>query len=674
MRPGRTEDLSMGKTAIAVLIGAVLCGTAQAASRQDGAPMTWGGRTAHPAVVNPVLGQDGRANMDFSRGLDGWSHRDRRWRAENGVGRNGSAAAVWEGTDGRTDEQLKRTFPVEAGGVYRVGVWAKTVDLLLDRNPSKPILCCAYSDPNGKYLGSFWANEVVDNLSKTDGWRYYEGTTPPLPSGAANLNVTLTFRDGTEGKVIFDDLSIEQLASEPIAYLMSSRYRDEGSDGKVDFHALLQLNLVRHPLETLRPVFRYRDAKGDVKETAPAVLEPGEASLSLDVTDLAIGRQDVRLVVRTADGGTLAEASCPFTRLAEPPRSHVRLDGFGRTWVDGRKFFPLGFYSPGDSQPSRWAPYYAQLTNGVINCLLPYREVSLKTIREFDAAGVKTVYSLREWLWGTRCCKRDFRSHDASLAKIREIVRELRNEPGIIAWYVMDEAPLSQAPFLNELKGILHEVDPDRPLYAVTDKPYDIRQFAAGFDVMGMDPYPIGNHGGARIDIASKWPLQAAAEAWNARPMWQVPQTFNWWWERKTEVNPEHRFPRRDELANMCYQAIAAGANGLISFDMAGTTRKDKDGTTGFARTVEIYREIGSHVDLFLSDPGPSVKSAPAGAIVRTWRREDGSVSALVVNTTRDALSGKMVCGGLPERTVELPPLGYGILNITGENPRGEEK
>ncbi len=605
-----------------------------------------------------------KQNLDFSRGLEGWTHRDPRWRVEATSGRSGSEAAVWKGENGKFAEQLKRSFAVEAGGIYRVGVWAKTVDFTQHGVATKPVLCCGYSDRNGKYLGSFWANEVIDNISCTDGWRYFEGTTPPLPSGATTLSVSLTFRDGASGTVLFDDLSIERLGCEPIAYVTSSRYRDEGFDGTVDFHALLQINLVKYPLETLRPVFRYTDASGKQSEVSPTVLKPNEASVTLRVADLAKGRQDVRLVVRTADGKTVAEAACPFTRLSNMPQSHVRFDGHGRTWVGGKKFFPLGFYSPGDWDPKRWAPYYAQLTNGIINCLLPYREVSVETIRQFDAAGVKTIYSLREWLWGTRCCKRDYRTREASLAKIREIVNELKDEPGIVAWYVMDEAPLSQISFLAELKEMLHQIDPDRPVYAVTDKPYDIRQFAATFDVVGMDPYPVGNHGGAKIDIASKWPIQAAEATWHSRPMWQVPQTFNWWWERKTEVNPEHRFPRRDELANMCYQAIAAGANGLVAFDLAGTTRKDKDGTTGFVRTREIYQELKSRIDLFLSDPGPAVSTMPEGTVVRTWCRDDGTVSALVVNTTRSDVSGALVCRGQERKKIDLPALGYAVIDL----------
>ena len=609
-------------------------------------------------------------NMDFSRGLDGWSHVDQRWSVDPDKGRNRSAAAVWKGSDGQYDEQLKRSFPVEAGNIYRVGVWAKTVDLKLNGMPTKPILCCGYSDKNGKYLGSFWGSEVMDNATDTDGWRYYMGITPPLPSGAALLTVALTFRGGVAGTVLFDDVGIERVGSKPIAYVVSSRYRDEAVDGSVVFHSLLQLNLVKHPIASLRPEFRYRAADGRARKIAPSVLKAAEASVSLNVADLAMGRQNIIFVIRDASGEVVAEASCPFTRLAKPRLSHVWFDEHGRTWVEGKKFFPLGFYSPGDGNPQRWAPYYAHLTNGVINCLLPYYDVSLETIRQFDKAGVKTIYSLREWIWGARRCKRDCQSHDASLAKIQDVVRKLRNEPGIIAWYVMDEAPPSQAAFLSELRGVLHEVDPGRPAYAVTDKPYDVRQFVASFDVIGMDPYPIGNHTGSKIDIASKWPIQAAEATWHTRPMWQVPQTFNWWWERKTEVNPEYRFPRRDELANMCYQAIAAGANGLVAFDLAGTTRKDKDGTTGFARTLEIYKEIKSQTDLFLSDPGPTVSSMPVGTIARTWRRENGTVSALVVNTTRDPAGGELACSGCERLQVNLPALGYLVTTLKEIQPK----
>ena len=604
-------------------------------------------------------------NCDFSRGLEGWSHGDPNWSVDATGGRGGSAAAAWKGTSGKFNNQLSRSFAVEGGGVYRVSAWTKTDGLVRNGVATKPILSCGYADAKGRYLGSFWAAEVVDNVAQTDGWRLFEGRTPPLPSGAATLTVLLTFRDGTSGRVLFDDVEFEQLGREPIAYVTSSRYRDEAVDGSVDFHALLQLNLARHPLETLRPVFRYTDAAGTAKEVPPSVLKADEASVTLRVADLKVGRQDVHLVVRTVSGEVIAEAECPFTRFAERPRRRVWIDEHKRTWVDGRRFFPLGLYFAGDKDIATRAAYYARITNGVVNCLLPYEKMSDDAIAACNAVGVKIIYSPRTCIWGSSHCLPEYRSEVASLGRLREVAAELKDNPAILAWYVSDEAPLGQAPFLTKVARALHEADSDHPVYAVTDKPYNVRQFAASFDVVGMDPYPIGNHGDAKIDIASRWPLEAREKTWDAAAMWQVPQAFNWWWERKTEANPDHRYPRRDELANMCYQAIAAGANGLVSFCFSGMIRKDKDGTTGFERTLDVYAEIKAQTDVFLSDPGPTVMSLPTGLVVRTWALDDGTVAVLVVNTTRERVRGEVGIAGFPAWTLDLPALGYRLERLS---------
>ena len=116
------------------------------------------------------------------------------------------------------------------------------------------------------------------------------------------------------------------------------------------------------------------------------------------------------------------------------------------------------------------------------------------------------------------------------------------------------------------VNDLLEEIDPDHPTWAVTDKPKHARALLPCYDVIGMDPYPVGNKGWRNdIGICSGWPREAREGMFDMRPMWQVPQVFNWAWYRKGDNDPppDLRMPTRQEIANMCWQGVAAGANGL---------------------------------------------------------------------------------------------------------------
>ena len=95
--------------------------------------------------------------------------------------------------------------------------------------------------------------------------------------------------------------------------------------------------------------------------------------------------------------------------------------------------------------------------------------------------------------------------------------------------------------------------------------------------------------------------------------------------------------PTREELANMSWQAIAGGANGLVYYayhhivEPRATKNNDDEFTWG--DMCAIARDIKKYEDVLLAKPGIAVKGATDELAVRTWRK-DGCDYMLIVNCT----------------------------------------
>jgi hypothetical protein len=232
------------------------------------------------------------------------------------------------------------------------------------------------------------------------------------------------------------------------------------------------------------------------------------------------------------------------------------------------------------------------------------------------------------------------------MAAIQEEIERVKNHPALLAWYINDESPETQIAALREVNELIRDIDPDHPTWAVTDKPWHARQFLGSYDCLGMDPYPIGNNRGG-IDIGGGWAIEARTGFFDVFPMWHVPQAFNWKWFRKTESNPQHRFPTRQELDSMFWQAIAAGANGLMPYAYHAMLKnlKEEEFDNAMNDVVAVMRTVKKWEQVILSKPGTAVMTDAKKLFCRTWRGEDGEEWLLVANANRKRISASIKMG-----------------------------
>ena len=607
---------------------------------------------------SPPLGNPG-----FERGAANWTIPTSLWRIEEGAGRCGSAALVYENADPSAYTFPQCPVALEPGAVYRYGAWVKT-DSLDDGKKTSPKVSIDYANADGEWIGAEYARAVAP--PDAEGWVRYEGETAPVPATVARGNIFGFVPKGGAGRVRFDDFTIEKVSERLIDVLVTSAYRNEADDGEVSFVATLFLDSKSMSLDSLAPVFAFTAPDGTKAEVAPAVFDAAHAAISIDVSRLGHGSNPVAFILRTREGRELARAEIAFTRGCAPRR--VSFDRHGRTLVEGRPFFPLGMYAR-DVTPETLALYMRD--DAPWNCVMPYHAPPRDMLDLCRDSGLMVVYSVKDLVFGAQFAKPPYStSREASLAEISRRAEIVKDHPAVLSYYANDEAQPRQAGILREVGDLLHRTDPDHPVWHVTDREYKIRPMLGSFDVIGTDPYPVGLEARSKdrssIGEVVRISSAARAEMFDLAPVWQVVQAFDWSWDKRW-TDEFQRFPTQEEISSMTWQSIAAGANGVVyyAFHRICMGAKGEERDEYLRRVVAVANEVRDRMPLLLSDPGPAVVSVPEGAVCRTWRAASGAIALLAANATREEVAGEVsLAEDLPPQPIDLPPLGHLFVTI----------
>ena len=611
----------------------------------------------------------------------GWSiPNDGAWRIEGGSGVGKSRCLVWEASAPCEKTLASFSIPVEPGDSYKVsgrvnveairsGEWSFGLD---------------WFTADGKWIDNSGASRRIDNHpSVSEGWVRYDGGTPPLPSGAATLRIYVYAKPGASGRIRFDDFSVEKSGSRAVEYLVSSAYRDSAVSGTVRFFARVCFNPLRHDLDGLVGEFAFAGADGTRQLRRTRLASADLAMLELPVSDLAPGRHPVDFSLKAQGGETLGSDSLVFTREKRPAQRRVSIDEQRFAIVEGRRFFPIGAYT--HSMSPAQLDFYMQ---GPFNCVkLSNHGISKRILDEFWGRGLRVIIDIRDEIKVITADPSAEKS--AGRVAIENVVRAWKDHPATLGWYNNDEAPLSILPDIRLATKWTHEIDPDHPVYAVTDKPSQTRAFLSTYDIIGMDPYPIGNLGGMNdVGIASRWAESCREGMFGSRAMWQVVQAFSWkWFANGVPAGEKARLPTKEEFASMCWQAIAGGANGLIlySFYDFHSRQEPAERESNWRCYCDVLKDVRRMEPVILCDPSPmKVGGIPADVAVRAWQG-DGCDWLLVANRTygpveaklgvrgeysesQSVLGGEVSLVGKSLLAVKLRGLGFAVARLSRVN------
>ena len=559
-------------------------------------------------------------NADFEGGDDGWQLKPA-YSVQPSAGMNGSSGLVYE----NDDPNLPYAFPsaavhLKAGETYRYSAWVRTENLV----PAKgngATLALEWADAEGLYLGGSYAK----GLKGTHNWTLIEGVTTAISEKAASFTVVPYCTPGCTGRAFFDDIEVAPYERPVVGSMLSSAYRNTAAQGRIEFLACLAIPEDRLPANLIAE-FSFDAADGTRRTVKADSFRRDMAGFSLDVSELKPGKSIVAFSLRVPDGEVLGNADLAFERVAALPPRHVWIDEHRRAIVDGEPFFPLGMFAGG-------AGRRADYVKGPFNCVMPYDAPDRDGMDFYWTNGVRVIYSVKDVYAGTTKAPASVTDEASADAFVQAKVDAFKDHPGLLAWYVNDEL-VGDGWFgpLTRRREFLERADPDHPTWAVVYQLQFLRELTPTFDVIGTDPYPVPDK---PLSMATDWTRKTDRAYFGKRPVWQVPQAFDWGSYRPEWPGaPENRMPTVDEMRSMSWQCIAEGANGLIYYSFAALQK----GTHGmkfedaWADVCKVAGEVRRYIPVLLSvEPAPTVSGISEEWSVRVWRK-DGETWLLAVN------------------------------------------
>jgi hypothetical protein len=135
--------------------------------------------------------------------------------------------------------------------------------------------------------------------------------------------------------------------------------------------------------------------------------------------------------------------------------------------------------------------------------------------------------------------------------------------------------------------------------------------------------------------MALEWTRTTRDQSYGVRPMWQVPQVFDWGAYKKGAEREQSRAPTLDEMRAMAWNCIAAGANGLVFysyFDLYKMNERDPF-EKRWADVCTMGEEIRRLIPVLLSvDPVIGISCIkPESVEMRNWSYQ-GKTYVLLVN------------------------------------------
>lgn len=563
-----------------------------------------------------------------------WSMPKTHFRLGENEGSNGARGLVFENADdtnyyGMVIQQI----PFEVGQRYAFSVWIKS------EATSRQIFGIECYGENNKWLGGSYQRTTGREPGDEPKWIQIKGVSKAIPEGTVRCQACIGVGNNTRpgrgciGKVCIDNASVRLFEPDVYGGFFCSAYRNMAADGKVTFRAALN---VKGRRDKVSAKFAYFGADGQKRIVDAPVLRDDAAILELPVADLAMGRHPVGFELKDADGKRLGGETLEFERVSALPKRHAYLDGRRRLIVDGKPFFLLGLFC--QLMPEEAVE---KLSASPFNAVMPYGRPTREMLDRCEASNIKVVFSIDKYYHFLSSRPKEITNEknadEIALAK----VNELKDHPAIIAWYLNDEIAVDRMPILERRYELVKRADPDRPCWTLLCEMDHVHEYMKTFDVVGTDPYPVPL---SPIGMAANWTEQTKAETYDVRPLWQIPQMFDW--TRYDRANA--RYPTREEMVNMSWQCLAAGANGLIYYTFYGVYPKgyyagdEKFGWDRWLANCQAAATVQPFVPVFLSDEDePRVTCLSKDAVARAWRYR-GNTFVAIVNRGREPVKGQV--------------------------------
>jgi len=585
-----------------------------------------------------VLSNGGFEKFSSGRHAIRWSY-GRGWRAVEGAGVKGSRALVYENADPDSSSTSRQNVDLEKGRTY-----ALEADIRIDGTLKGPYgkganVYAEWFDAQGKCLGGAYTEEIK---TTDNGWRHVSVLSSAIKTNAVRFSVGLGVSKGCTGKVTFDNVKLARWYNPRLQGLYTSAYRDMAADGEVEL--LAALDMTDGHLADYAGQFTWRGADGRVHAAAPSAMDDAFARLRLNVRDLAMGRSTVTFALLKGSGEIDARSEIPFERVRELPHRAVTVDPLRRVCVDGKPFFPIGVYGGAKSM--------ARLKEIGVNTLMLYGAPERDTLESARTNGLMVIAGVNHVFAGTRHAPEGVTTEADETAWLAKYIDKVRFHPALLAWYTLDELPLTMLTRLKGRRDLMAQLDPDHPTWVCLNRPHQTRSYLSACDIVGANPYPIPRDPIATVANWTRWAVHGSA---GHRATWMVPQIFSWAnYNRK-----DGRVPTREEIRNMTWQCLAEGATGLIYFKWGDLFSNGPETTAEgrMADLVSVLADVNAFLPFLLSDEPSQEVNGTTDAVRARLFVKGGERRLLVVNATCEQQAATLSCDGFSSCRLALAPL-----------------
>lgn len=620
-----------------------------------------------PKAVGPnLVANDGFEQVDKAP-APGWSAEAPVYARDISQKHGGEASLKYSNADPRKYVLAGQKVKLEPGALYDYGGWVRTENVKGDDTGAG--LCLEWSDANGKYLGGSYGPGVKG----THDWTRVH-TLLRVPANAAGFSLTCYVRRGMTGTAWFDDITLTKMADRPMQVVMlEPNYRGWITGDTI--RARVLLNLEGNPAAAsgvMQVTAEMQDADGKSLGGSLATkqdVQAGQKSCDLSLAAPPAAQAGPwKLFVRLSGPAPAREEIITSTELLQRPATkapRVTFDQRSRTIVEGKPFFPIGFYLGGISEED-----LKMLGESKVNCVMPYTAPTREQMDLAQRHNIRVIYSTKDWYFGTQWTPAWLKSEAQEETAVRQRVREMRDHPALLAWYLNDELPVAYRPRLTAHYRWTAQEDPDHPAWAVLYQVNEMERYLGTCDVIGSDPYPIGSAlpGMGHASLASEWTRKTVSGMRHARPVWMVPQAFS---HSAYNKSVAQRSPTAQEMRSMSWQCIAEGATGLVYYSWFDLRKSpDVPFADQWAHLREIIAEIDQMTPVILGEDSSAIRIETSRPWLHTLLRRSGDRDYAILVSDGDGEGSVQI--QVPQGKTASASIGNAKLSQSGQTVQVE--
>jgi hypothetical protein len=307
--------------------------------------------------------------------------------------------------------------------------------------------------------------------------------------------------------------------------------------------------------------------------------------------------------------------------------------------VDGKAFFPVGYYSQWNYTHVQRMYQIQALGAGGFNTF--YAEAHNTSVSDY---GLLLDEAQRQ---SVGVFTKHYRNGALGGPNNMELVNYFKGKPAVLGWIIADDANnFNPATVLNYHKRV-KVADPNHITYISGYDTDGIEEFMDKTNFVGMQSYPLPRgccnwHNPVPSPapyLAStfwhmKWTVDKAAP-FNRATIANL-QTFSWGRVSGSKIGKIGRWPTAKEVDNMSYQAIVAGVKGIAYYTFEdGSSTIDKTHPKVWNATKRVASELKLLAPVLLNGQRTTKVEDVGKAVYSTYWKYKDKVYVIVVNTSR---------------------------------------